>query len=111
MCTDTQALQRLAEFGQSVWIDFLSRELLDSGGLARLVREDAVVGVTSNPSIFEQAIAHGEAYDEQLRELLPSALSPKDLFLELACADVAAACDLLRPVWERTGRQDGYVSI
>jgi transaldolase len=104
-------LQRLAELGQSVWIDYLSRELLESGELARLVREDAVVGVTSNPTIFQQALAHGDAYDEQLRELLPSGLSSKDLFLELACADVAAACDLLRPVWEQTGRLDGYVSI
>src|SRR5438094_6971244 len=104
-------LRRLSELGQSVWIDYLSRELLESDGLARLVREDAVVGVTSNPSIFQQAIAHGDAYDEQLRELLPSALGSKELFLELACADVAAACDLLRPVWERTGGQDGYVSI
>src|SRR5439155_19773189 len=96
-------LPRLSALGQSVWIDYLSRELLESGGLARLVQEDAVVGVTSNPSIFQQAIAHGDAYDEQLRELLPLALGPKDLFLELACADIAAACDLLRPVWERTG--------
>jgi transaldolase len=83
-------LQRLAVLGQSVWIDYLSRELLESGELARLVREDAVVGVTSNPTIFQQALAHGDAYDEQLRELLPSGLSSKDLFLELACADVAA---------------------
>ena len=97
MSTDTQALQRLAEFGQSVWIDYLSRELLESGELARLVREDAVVGVTSNPTIFEQAISHGDAYDAQLRELLPRGLSGKELFLELACADVAAGCDLLRP--------------
>ena len=102
MSTDTQALQRLAEFGQSVWIDYLSRELLESGELARLVREDAVVGVTSNPTIFEHAISHGDAYDAQLRELLPRGLSGKDLFLELACADVAAGCDLLRPVWEQT---------
>jgi transaldolase len=111
MSADTRALQRLAEFGQSVWIDFLSRELLESGELARLVREDAVVGVTSNPSIFEQAISAGDAYDAQLRELLPRGLSGKDIFLELACADVAAGCDLLRPVWEQGGGRDGYVSI
>src|SRR6185437_13492765 len=104
-------LQRLADFGQSVWIDYLSRELLDSGGLARLVAEDAVVGVTSNPTIFEHALSHGDAYDVQLRELLPRGLSGKELFLELACADVAAGCDLLRPVWEQTGGDDGYVSI
>jgi transaldolase len=109
--SETRPLQRLAELGQSVWIDYLSRDLLASGELARLVREDAVVGVTSNPTIFEQAIAHGHAYDEQLRELLPRELDAKEVFLELACADVAAACDLLRPVWEQTGGRDGYVSI
>jgi transaldolase len=107
----SSALSRLSGLGQSVWIDYLSRDLLESGGLARLVQHDAVVGVTSNPSIFEQALAHGDAYDQQLRELLSAELSAKDLFLELASHDVAAACDLLRPVWERTGRQDGYVSI
>jgi len=104
-------LQRLAEFGQSVWIDYLSRDLLDSGGLARLVAEDAVVGVTSNPTIFEHALSHGDAYDAQLRKLLPRGLSGKELFLELACTDVAAGCDLLRPVWEQTDGRDGYVSI
>ncbi|HJQ49447.1 MAG TPA: transaldolase [Gaiellaceae bacterium] len=107
----TPPLQRLAEFGQSVWIDYLSRDLLDTGGLARLVAEDAVVGVTSNPTIFEQALSHGEAYDAQLRELLSLGLSGKELFLELACADVAAGCDLLRPVWDQTRGRDGYVSI
>lgn len=105
------ALQRLAEFGQSVWIDYLSRELLESRELARLVREDAVVGVTSNPTIFEHAISHGNAYDAQLRELLPRGLSGKEVFLELACADVIAACDLLRPVWNLREGEDGYVSI
>ena len=104
-------LQRLSEHGQSVWIDYLSRDLLDSGELARLVDEDAVVGVTSNPTIFQQALADGDAYDRQLRTLLASELDRKDIFLELACADVAAACDLLRPVWERSDRVDGYVSI
>jgi transaldolase len=105
------SLSRLSELGQSVWIDYLSRELLESGGLARLVRDYAVVGVTSNPSIFEQALAHGDAYDDQLRELPLSELAPKDLFLELACQDVVTACDLMQPIWERTSGRDGYVSI
>ncbi len=104
-------LQRLAELGQSVWIDYLSRELLAGGGLSRLIARDAVVGATSNPTIFEQAISHGGAYDAQLLELLPRQLSPNDLFLELACADVVNACDLLRPVWEGSEGRDGYVSI
>ena len=104
-------LQRLRELGQSVWIDYLSRDLLESGDLARLVRDDAVVGVTSNPTIFQRALAQGDAYDRQLRTLVGAGLDRKDIFLELACADVAAACDLLRPVWERTDHLDGYVSI
>jgi transaldolase len=107
----SSSLSRLSALGQSIWIDYLSRELIETGGLARLIQHDGVVGVTSNPSIFEHALAHDDAYDQQLRELLPSEPSAKDLFLELACHDVATACDLLRPVWERTGRQDGYVSI
>ena len=111
MPAEAQPLQRLAALGQSVWIDYLSRELLASGELARLVRDDAVVGVTSNPTIFEKAISHGDAYDQQLRELLPRRLEGKELFLELACADVATGCDLLRPVWEQTQAGDGYVSI
>ena len=94
---EKRPLQQLAELGQSVWIDYLSRDLLESGELARLVREDAVVGVTSNPAIFEKAIAHGDAYDQQLRDLLPRELNAKEIFLELACADVTAACDLLAP--------------
>ena len=109
--TAASRLHRLGEHGQSVWIDYLSRDLLRSGELDRLVREDAVVGVTSNPTIFQHALARGNAYDAQIRELLPVGHSPKDLFFELACTDVAAACDVLRPVWERTGGQDGYVSI
>ena len=109
--SEKRPLQQLAELGQSVWIDFLSRELLASGELARLVREDAVVGVTSNPAIFEKAITDSDAYDGQLRDLLPRELSAKEIFGELARADVTAACDLLRPVWEQTGGRDGYVSI
>ena len=109
--SEKRPLQQLAELGQSVWIDFLSRELLASGELARLVREDAVVGVTSNPAIFEKAITHSGAYDRQLRDLLPREVSAKEIFGELARADVTAACDLLRPVWEQTGGRDGYVSI
>jgi transaldolase len=102
-------LHLLSAFGQSVWIDYLSRDLIESGALARAVREDAVVGVTSNPSIFEKALAHGHAYDEQI------AASPEDdaesIFVNLAVRDVAAACDLLHPIWERTKTRDGYVSI
>ena len=101
-------LHQLSALGQSVWIDYLSRDLIESGALAKAVDKDAVVGVTSNPSIFEKALAHGHAYDEQIAARDTDARS---VFLELAMRDVATACDLLRPVWNRTQGGDGYVSI
>jgi transaldolase len=104
-------LHKLSELGQSVWIDYLSRDLLRSGELARMMREDAVVGVTSNPTIFQKAIAAGEAYDEQLREVLAEERDPKEIFLRLAIQDVSDALDLLRPVWDEGSGQDGYVSL
>ncbi len=104
-------LHELSEHGQSVWIDSLSREMLDTGELARLHDEDAVVGVTSNPTIFEKALSTGDWYDEQLREVLDREDDPKEIFLALALEDVRRACDLLRAVWEQTKGLDGYVSI
>jgi transaldolase len=104
-------LHQLSELGQSVWIDFLSRHLLRSGELARMMEEDAVVGVTSNPTIFQKAISEGDAYDEQFREVLAGEDDPKEVFLRLAVQDVQNACDLLRRVWDGGQGQDGYVSI
>jgi transaldolase len=104
-------LHRLAEYGQSVWIDFLSRDMLRSGELERRMRDDAVVGVTSNPTIFQKAISAGDAYDEQLREVLEEERDPKEIFLRLAIKDVEDALDLLRPVWDEGSGQDGYVSL
>ena len=104
-------LHRLADYGQSVWIDFLSRDMLRSGELERRMRDDAVVGVTSNPTIFQKAISSGAAYDEQLREVLEEERDPKEIFLRLAIKDVEDALDLLRPVWDEGGGQDGYVSL
>src|SRR6187551_264312 len=104
-------LHKLSELGQSVWIDYLSRDLLRSGELARMMREDAVVGVTSNPTIFQKVIAAGEAYDDQLREVLEEERDPKEIFLRLAIQDVSDALDLLRPVWDEGSGQDGYVSL
>jgi len=104
-------LHELSELGQSVWIDFLSRQMLQSGKLARMMDEDAVVGVTSNPTIFQKAISEGDAYDEQLREVLAEEDDPKEVFLKLAVQDVQNACDLLRPVWDGGHGQDGWVSI
>jgi transaldolase len=104
-------LHQLSELGQSVWIDYLSRDLLQSGELARMMREDAVVGVTSNPTIFQKAISSGTAYDEQLAELVEETDDPKEIFIRLASTDVGEACDLLRPVWDATSGGDGFVSI
>jgi len=107
----TSRLHELSTHGVSVWVDSLSREMLETGELARLIREDAVVGVTSNPTIFEKALSTGPWYDDQLREELARDAEPKDAFISLAAEDVRQACDLLRPVWERTDRRDGYVSL
>ena len=103
-------LHLLSKLGQSVWIDYLSRDLLETGELARLIDEDAVVGVTSNPTIFQKAIAGGSAYDAQLVEVGDDESGPKELFYELAARDVATASDLLLPIWDATSGRDGYVS-
>jgi transaldolase len=102
-------LHQLSALGQSVWIDYLSRDLIESGALEKAIDEDAVVGVTSNPSIFQKALAQGRAYDEEIAA--STELDPERIFLGLALRDVAVACDLLRPVWKRTEARDGYVSI
>src|SRR3954465_13418858 len=104
-------LHQLSAQGQSVWIDFLSRPLLKDGDLERLMSDDAVVGVTSNPTIFQKALSQGDAYDDQLREVLEDAEDPKEVFLQLAVKDVQDACDLLRETHERTGGVDGFVSL
>ncbi len=102
-------LKRLSELGQSVWIDSLSRAAIRGGKLQRMIDEDAVVGATSNPTIFQHAMATGDAYDEQLRVL--GELDVNDAFWALAVRDIKDACDLFRPVWEATGKRDGYVSL
>jgi transaldolase len=119
-------LQQLADAGQSVWIDYLSRDLVQSGELARLVQDDAVVGVTSNPTIFQEAMSAGNGYDDQLSEEVGEAgetADPKEVFIKLAARDVGDACDVLRPLFDRgklagdtqgarSARQrDGFVSI
>ena len=104
-------LHQLSAQGQSVWLDFVSRQALEDGTIERLIREDAVVGLTSNPSIFEKAIAAGDHYDEQLREVLRETEDGKEAFLALAVRDIQAACDLLREAFDRSGGVDGFVSI
>lgn len=103
-------LHELSARGQSVWIDYLSREMLEQGELKRMMEEDAVVGMTSNPTIFQKAISHGNAYDDQLKKLLEHETDLKEIFLHLAVRDVENALDLLAPVHE-ANPQDGYVSL
>jgi transaldolase len=103
-------LQRLTRLGQSVWIDWLSRNLLASGELQRLIAEHAVVGVTNNPTILERAITGGGAYDRQIRDLIAFGLSAHEIATELARADVSEAALQLLPVWQASGGADGYVS-
>ena len=104
-------LHKLSAMGVSVWIDYLSRDLIHKGELERMMRDNAVVGVTSNPTIFQKAISSGNAYDEQLREILKEGeTDAKEIFIRLTQRDVTEACDLLRKVWDEGGGLDGYVS-
>ena len=103
-------LHELSALGQSVWIDFLSRDLVRSGELARMMEDDAVCGVTSNPTIFQKALSEGDAYDDQLRELAGER-DAREIFIALAARDVGNACDLMRPVWDGGKGLRGYVSI
>jgi len=103
-------LQQLAEAGQSVWIDYLSRPFIEQGGLQSLV-DEGVVGVTSNPTIFQAAIAEGDAYDEQMKAVTERESEPKEIFIALARDDIRAACDVLRPVWDAGNGKDGWVSL
>jgi transaldolase len=104
-------LHELSEHAQSVWIDSLSREWLRDGTLRKLIDEDAVVGVTSNPTIFQKSLSEGDWYDEQLRELIQAEEDPKQIFWQLAVADIKEACDLFRPTWDGGKGRDGYVSL
>ena len=104
-------LHELAERGQSVWFDTLSRELVHSGELKRMMEEDAVTGVTSNPTIFQKALSSGDAYDEDMKKLLAETDDPEQIFFSLALQDIRDACDVLKPAYEASNGVDGYVSM
>ena len=104
-------LVRLAEFGQSPWFDFISRDIIESGELARLVVTDGLKGVTSNPAIFEKAVSSGTAYDAFIRENAASSEDAVDLYEKLAVRDVQDAADILRGVYDATDGADGFVSL
>ena len=105
-------LKALEEQGQAVWLDFVDRKFLKEGGLKTLAAEDGVTGVTSNPTIFEKAIGHSDAYDDQLEnDIAANNDSVETAYEKLAIADITQACDELRPVYDRLDGKDGYVSI
>jgi transaldolase len=104
-------MTHLSALGQSVWIDFLSRESIREGHLQRLIDEDSVVGATSNPTIFQKAMTAGNAYDEQLRKEAGRGSNARETFWALAQRDIEDACDLFRPVWDGGAGRDGYVSL
>ncbi|HEU0092466.1 MAG TPA: transaldolase [Vicinamibacteria bacterium] len=105
------ALKKLAELGQSVWYDYIRRDLYQGGELQRLIQEDGLSGMTSNPTIFQKAIAETGLYDDAIRRLSGRGLAAGPLFEALEVEDVRAAADVFRPVFERAGGDDGFVSI
>ncbi|MCW3033514.1 MAG: Transaldolase, partial [Solirubrobacterales bacterium] len=107
----SKPLQTLSELGQSVWVDFLSRESIRGGHLQELIDDYCVVGATSNPTIFQKAMAGGDAYDEQLAELAKEGASVEECFWALAEQDIREACDLFAAVWDEGSGRDGYVSL
>src|SRR5690349_13306472 len=105
-------LKRLHQAGVSIWLDTLSRQLLQSGEFSELLREYSVTGATSNPTIFAKAITGSDLYDGQLRELADAGQrNPRELFFSLALDDVREAARLLRPEYDRTDRRDGFISF
>ncbi|MEG3171117.1 transaldolase [Sphingomonas sp. ZB1N12] len=107
------ALNNLEGFGQAVWLDFVDRKFLEAGGLQKLVDEDGLTGVTSNPSIFEKAMGHGDAYDSTLAEYdkQHAGAATIDRYEHLAIQDIKAAAETLKPVYDKLGAKDGYVSL
>jgi transaldolase len=107
----TNPLVELGRLGQSPWYDYITRDLIASGKLARLIAEDGLRGMTSNPTIFEKAISGSEDYDDDIRQLASLGRAPQEIFEALSVADVQAACDVFRPVYDATGGADGLVSL
>src|SRR3954467_11395540 len=104
-------LHELTERGQGVWFDTLSRGLVHTGELKRMMEEDAVTGVTSNPTIFQKALSSGSAYDEDMKKLLADTDDPEQIFFSLALQDIRDACDVLKPAYDASNGVDGYVSM
>ena len=108
---DRNPLAALGELGQSPWYDYITRDLLTSGELERLIREDGLKGMTSNPTIFEKAITGSALYDDDIRRLMGENRTPGEIFEAIAVEDIQRACDLFHPVYEASGGVDGVVSL
>jgi transaldolase/transaldolase/glucose-6-phosphate isomerase len=108
---DANPLVRLGELGQSPWYDYITRDLVTTGELDRLIADDGLRGMTSNPTIFEKAIAGSRLYDDEIRTLADAGRSTQEIFEQLAVADVRAACDAFAGVYDATGGADGLVSL
>jgi len=106
-----QVTQRLHDLGQSLWLDNITRDLLNSGTLKRYIDELSVTGLTSNPTIFDHAIKNSSSYDTPIRKKLLNGRSSETLFFELALEDITRAADLFRPIYDRTNGVDGWVSL
>jgi transaldolase len=106
-----KATKELHDLGQSLWLDNITRDLLDNGTLKRYIDEFSVTGLTSNPTIFEHAISKSKSYDAEIGRLLSTGLSGEELFFELAVQDLTRAADLFAPIHERTAGNDGFVSL
>src|SRR3954468_16999343 len=106
-----ERLARLTALGVSIWLDQIERKLVEGGELARLVREDSLRGMASNPAIFEKAILGSEEYDEQLQRLAGEGADARTIYQAIAIQDVQSAADVLRSVYDETGGYDGYVSL
>ncbi len=104
-------LVALVAEGQSIWLDFITRKLVREGELKRMIEEDGLRGMTSNPTIFQKAIAEGDEYNDQIKELIGAAKSAPEIFEALAVQDIQDACDLFRPLYDETEGLDGMVSI
>jgi transaldolase len=104
-------LRELEALGQSIWIDFIRRETTISGELKRLIEQDGVSGVTSNPSIFEKAIAESQDYDDAIRTLKTEGKTSEQIYQSLTVEDIRMVADLLRPTYDRTEGRDGFVSL
>lgn len=104
-------LNQLHKLGQSIWLDFFDREIMDSGQLKKWISDDDLAGITSNPSIFESAVASRSDYDEDIKKLAAAGLSGEEIFFEFAVKDIQRAADILKPVYDAAKGNDGFVSL